>query len=162
MGRRPDISFSGREHLKNWSVLFHVINMDDIDEKVLKILKENSRATYVDIGRSLGLSEGTVRNRVQTLIDSGVISKFTVEVSLSVGVRALIMISVNPTTPTLEVSTEVQKLSGVERLYEVTGEYDIVTVISASNINGLNQTIEEIRVITGVEKTNTIIVLRTA
>lgn len=135
--------------------------MDEIDEKILKILKENSRTTYVDIGRALGLSEGTVRNRVQSLIDSGVISKFTIEVSLSVGVRALIMISVNPSTPTTTVSNAVQKLSGVERIYEVTGEYDIVTVVSSSNIEGLNQTIEAIRVIPGVEKTNTIIVLKT-
>ena len=135
--------------------------VDEIDEKIIEILKENARTTYVDIGRALDLSEGTVRNRIQALTDSKVIKRFTVEVSLSVGVRALIMASVDPGTPTLGISKTVKALSGVEKIYEVTGEYDIVTVVSSYNIQGLNQTIEDIRKIEGVAKTNTIIVLRT-
>ncbi|MQY83406.1 winged helix-turn-helix transcriptional regulator [archaeon] len=135
--------------------------VDEIDMKILEILKENSRTTYVDIGKALGLSEGTVRNRIQSLTDSGVIKRFTVEISLGVGVRALIMISVDPQMPTLEISDKVLKLPGVEKIYEVTGEYDVVTVVSSSSIEGLNQTIEEIRVIDGIVKTNTVIVLRT-
>jgi Lrp/AsnC family transcriptional regulator of lysine biosynthesis len=135
--------------------------VDEVDLQILELLKENSRSTYVEIGKTLGLSEGTVRNRVQTLTESGVIKKFTIEVSLSVGVRALILISVDPQKPTVEISDSVMKLPGVEKIYEVTGEYDVVTVVSSSSIGGLNQTIEEIRVIDGVERTNTIIVLRT-
>ena len=135
--------------------------VDEVDLKILELLKENSRSTYVEIGKTLGLSEGTVRNRVQALTESGVIKKFTLEVSLSVGVRALIMISVDPQKPTLEISDKVLKLPGVEKIYEVTGEYDVVTVVSSSSIEGLNQTVEAIRVIEGVERTNTIIVLRT-
>ena len=135
--------------------------VDEIDMKILEILKENARTTYVDIGKALGLSEGTVRNRIQSLTDSEVIKRFTVEISLGVGVRALIMISVDPQKPTLEISDKVLKLPGVEKIYEVTGEYDVVTVVSSSSIEGLNQTIEEIRVIDGIVKTNTVIVLRT-
>ncbi len=135
--------------------------VDKVDEKILEILKENARTTYVDIGKALDLSEGTVRNRLQALTDSGVIKRFTVELSLGVGVRALIMISVDPRKPTLEISDKVLRLPGVEKIYEVTGEYDVVTVVSSSSIEGLNQTIEEIRVIDGVVKTNTVIVLRT-
>ena len=135
--------------------------VDKIDEKIIELLKENSRTTYVDIGKALGLSEGTVRNRIQTLTDSGVIKRFTVEISLGVGVRALIMVSVDPQKPTLEISDKVLKLPGVEKIYEVTGEFDVVTVVSSSTIEKLNHTIEEIRVINGVVKTNTVIVLRT-
>ena len=135
--------------------------VDEIDEKIIEILKENARTTYVDIGKALGLSEGTVRNRIRSLTDSGVIKRFTVNISLGVGVRALIMISVDPQKPTLEISDKVLKLPGVEKIYEVTGEYDVVTVVSSSSIEGLNQTIEEIRVIDGIVKTNTVIVLRT-
>jgi len=87
--------------------------MDEIDQQVIKILKENARTTYVEIGRLLKLSEGTVRNRVQALIDSGVITKFTIEVSLSVGIRALIMASIEPTTPTLQVSNIIGELNGI-------------------------------------------------
>ena len=135
--------------------------VDKIDEKIIEILKENARTTYVDIGKALGLSEGTVRNRIQAITDSGVIKRFTIEVSLTVGVRALIMVSVDPQMPTIQISDNVLALPGVEKIYEVTGEYDIVTVVSSPSIEELNHTIEDIRVINGVVKTNTIIVLRT-
>lgn len=127
----------------------------------MRLLEENSRMTYVEIGRTVGLSEGAVRNRVQALVSEGVIKRFTIEKSSTHGVRALTMIAVNPGTPTYEVSKMVNQLAGVERIYEVTGEYDIVMVSSGGNIEGINKVIEDIRKIEGVEKTNTIIVLRT-
>ena len=135
--------------------------VDEIDERIIGLLKENSRMTYVDIGSEVGLSEGAVRNRVQSLVSSGVIRRFTVEVTPSMRVRALVMISVSPNIPTLKVSEKVEKLPGIERIYEVTGEYDIVSVVSSASIEGINQCIEDIRKIDGVVKTNTVIVLRT-
>ena len=135
--------------------------VDEIDERIISLLKENSRMTYVEIGNKIGLSEGTVRNRVQSLVNSGVIRQFTVEVTPSMNVRALVMISVTPNVPTLAISKEVQKLTGIERIYEVTGDYDIVRVFSSPTIEGINQSIEDIRKIEGVVKTNTTIVLRT-
>jgi DNA-binding Lrp family transcriptional regulator len=135
--------------------------VDEIDERILRLLGENSRMSYVDIGRTVGLSEGAVRNRVQALVSGGVIKRFTIEKATSHGVRALTMIAVDPGTPTYEVSKRVNRLAGVERIYEVTGEYDIVMVSSGSSIEGINKVIEDVRKIEGVEKTNTIIVLRT-
>ena len=135
--------------------------VDAIDEKILKALMENSRKTYVEIGNIVGLSEGAVRNRVQALVGSGTIRKFTLEVAPSIRVRSLTMISVDPSIPTYNISKKVEELSGIESIYEVTGEYDIVCVVSQRDIEGLNQTIEEIRKLDGVVKTNTVIVLRT-
>ncbi len=135
--------------------------VDDIDEKILALLDENSRMTYVEIGAQVGLSEGAVRNRIQSLVSDNVIKRFTIEKSISHGVRALTMIAVEPGVPTFEVSKKVHDLDGVEQIYEITGEYDIVMVSHGSNIESINKVIEDIRKIKGVEKTNTIIVLRT-
>jgi DNA-binding Lrp family transcriptional regulator len=135
--------------------------VDEIDEKILTILEENARMTYVEIGNLVGLSEGAVRNRIQSLVADKVIKRFTIEKSISHGIRALTMIAVEPSIPTFEVSKKVNMLEGVERIYEVTGEYDIVLVSHGSNIESINKVIEDIRKIKGVEKTNTIIVLRT-
>jgi DNA-binding Lrp family transcriptional regulator len=135
--------------------------VDEIDEKIIKALMENSRKTYVEIGNIVGLSEGAVRNRVQALVSSGTIRKFTLEVAPSIRVRSLTMISVDPSIPTYTISKMVEDLSGIESIYEVTGEYDIVCVVSQRDIEGLNQTIEDIRTLDGVVKTNTVIVLRT-
>ena len=135
--------------------------VDEIDEKIIKALTENSRETYVQIGSAVGLSEGAVRNRVQTLVNSGTIRKFTIEVAPSIRVRSLTMISVDPSSPTYAISKKVEALSWVESIYEVTGEYDIICVVSQRDIEGLNQTIEDIRKLEGVVRTNTVIVLRT-
>jgi len=109
----------------------------------------------------VGLSEGAVRNRVQALVSSGIIKRFTIETPSTLGVRALVMISVDPSIPTLSVSEGVSKLQGVEKIYEVTGEYDVIIVVSNPNIEGINHAIEDVRMIEGVVKTNTMIVLRT-
>jgi DNA-binding Lrp family transcriptional regulator len=135
--------------------------VDDIDERIMELLEEDARMTYVEIGKMVGLSEGAVRNRIQSLTSTGVIKRFTIEKSTSHGVSAVTMLAVNPSTPTYKVSKSVSILDGVEKVYEVTGEYDILLVSSSVNIDGINQCIEDIRKINGVEKTNTIIVLRT-
>lgn len=135
--------------------------VDEIDEMIMGLLEEDARMTYVEIGKIVGLSEGAVRNRIQGLTSTEVIKRFTIEKSTSHGVRAVTMIAVDPSTPTYEVSKSVSELDGVERVYEVTGEYDIMLVSSSVNIDGINRCIEDIRKIVGVEKTNTIIVLRT-
>ena len=135
--------------------------VDEIDERIMELLEEDSRMTYVEIGKMVGLSEGAVRNRIQSLTSTGVIKRFTIEKSTSHGVSAVTMLAVDPSTPTYKVSKSVSELEGVEKVYEVTGEYDILLVSSSVNIDGINQCIEDIRKINGVEKTNTIIVLRT-
>ena len=135
--------------------------MDEIDARIIEILKENSRKTYVEIGKSVGLSEGAVRNRIQSLVDTGVIERFTIEVAPSARVRSLTMISVDPSTPTSSVSEAIKQFPAVERIYEITGEYDIVAVVSSTSIEGVNHCIEKIRGVKGVVKTNTMIVLRT-
>ncbi len=123
--------------------------IDEIDEKIMALLEENARMTYVEIGPLVGLSEGAVRNRIQSLVSENVIKRFTIEKSITHGVRALTMIAVEPGVPTFEVSQKVNKLEGVERIYEVTGEYDIVMVSHGSNIESINKVIEDIRKIQG-------------
>ena len=135
--------------------------VDEIDERIVQVLKENSRVTYVDLGKIVGLSEGAVRNRVQALLDRDVIRKFTIEVATTIGMRAITMIAVDPAIPTSAVSEDVRGMEAIERIYEITGEYDIAAVVSSPNMKGVNQCIEEIRAIKGVVKTNTMIVLRT-
>ena len=52
---------------------------DKIDEKIVGYLKEDSRESFVDIGKKLKLSESAVRRRVKNLVDSKTINKFTIE-----------------------------------------------------------------------------------
>ena len=52
--------------------------VDDIDERIMELLEEDARMTYVEIGKMVGLSEGAVRNRIQSLTSTGVIKRFTI------------------------------------------------------------------------------------
>ena len=134
--------------------------MDDKDKEIIKILKEDGRAGYIDIGKRIGLSEGAVRKRIKTLTDSGVLRKFTVKVGVAEGAEAIALLSVSPALPTQEVSRRIREIPNVETIYEVTGEYDIVAVISGMNVVEVNECIEKIRRVEGIIKTNTMIVLR--
>jgi len=134
--------------------------MDDKDREILKILKTDGRAGYSVIGKKIGLSEGAVRKRIKTLTDMSVIRKFTVRISVAEGAEAIALLSTNPALPTKEVSKMIQAIPNVEIIYEVTGEYDIVAVIGGMNVVEVNECIEKIRRVEGIQKTNTMIVLR--
>ncbi len=134
--------------------------MDEIDDKIITILKEDGRVSYTEIGKKTGLSEGAVRRRVKTLLESGAIKKFTIQVEVEKGAKAIALLSIKPSIPTSEISGTLIKIKGVESTYEVTGEYDVAAILSASNIMEVNRCIEDIRRIEGVTNTNTMIVLR--
>ncbi|MGQ9623884.1 MAG: winged helix-turn-helix transcriptional regulator [Candidatus Bathycorpusculaceae bacterium] len=134
--------------------------MDEIDKEIIRILKCDGRATYNEIGRKVGLSEGAVRKRIRDLMDSGVIKKFTLKLGFVEGAEAIALVSVKPSIPTSDISAELMKIPNVESVYEVTGEYDIAIMISAMNIAEVNECIETIRKIDGIVNTNTMIVLR--
>ena len=134
--------------------------MDDTDREIIKILKNDGRASYSDIGKRVGLSEGAVRKRIKALVDSGVIRQFTIKMGVTEGAEAIALLSINPSFPTSEVSQMLRKISNVETVYEVTGEYDIVVIIAGLNIAEVNECVEKIRRVDGVVKTNTMIILR--
>jgi len=134
--------------------------MDDTDREIIKILKNDGRATYGEIGKRVGLSEGAVRKRIKALVDSGVIRRFTVKVGLTEGAEAITLLSINPSLPTSEVSKIIKKMPNVETVYEITGQYDIAVIVTGLNIAEVNECIEKIRRVDGVANTNTMIILR--
>lgn len=136
--------------------------MDEKDKQIIEILKDEARAGYGEIGAKIGLSEGAVRKRIKTLSDEGIIRKFTVRISLREGAQAITLLTTNPVFPTQEISKKIQAIRNVETTYEVSGEYDIVAVITGMNMTEVNECIEKIRMVEGIVKTNTMIVLRSS
>ncbi len=134
---------------------------DKKDEKIVEFLRNNSRESFVDIGKNLKLSESAVRRRVKNLVSSGTIKKFTVEVGEGNTTSAFVLISVESSIDTSKVSSKITKIPGVKTVYEITGQYDITVVIRASNITEINECIDALRKIPGVTDTNSVIILRT-
>jgi len=134
---------------------------DKIDEKIIEFLRNDSRESFVDIGKKLKLSESAVRRRVKNLVDNGTIKKFTVEVGDSNSTSAIVLISVDSAMDTSKISSKITKVEGVKTVYEITGQYDITVIISAPSINDINTCIDALRKISGVTDSNSVIILRT-
>lgn len=135
--------------------------LDPIDEKIISILKVNSRQPFVEIAKEIGLSESAIRRRVKNLMDTKIVKRFTVELDNKNRTSAITLISVTSTSDTSTVSNALMSLNGVEVIYEITGQYDIAAIISSSSVAEINRCIDDVRRIEGVSDTNTVIVLRT-
>jgi DNA-binding Lrp family transcriptional regulator len=134
--------------------------MDEVDKKLLELLKHDARLSFVDLGSNVGLSEAAVRRRVKRLQELNIIKRFTIDIEVGQAASALTLVAVAPSTPTNDVSARIKVLPAVQRVYEITGQYDIAVLITGTNIAEVNGSIDQIRRADGVATTNTIIILR--
>lgn len=129
--------------------------MDRKDKQILDFLKKDGRASYTQIAENLNVSEGTVRNRIQKMQEQEVIEKFTVEIAKNQS-EAVVMIK-------LQTGKAIEKIlsSFPENLeiYEVTGEYDLVAKIARSSNKEINNVLDQIRELEGIEETETYMIL---
>lgn len=130
--------------------------MDETDRKILDILEENGRASYTDIAEEVGVSEGTVRNRVEQLKEEGVIRNFTVETSEK-GSKAVVMVKISTEAVIEEIIADMPERID---LNEVTGDYDMIVEFTRNSNEELNDTLDKIREVEGVEETKTYTVLK--
>lgn len=100
---------------------------DAIDNKIIKVLKINSRQSFAEIGRLINLSASSVRERVQKMQDIGVIKNYTLTIDnnkLGFGLEVFIMLKLF--TGKLNVFIEdINKFSEVKESYRITGPYNI-------------------------------------
>jgi DNA-binding Lrp family transcriptional regulator len=131
---------------------------DELDTKIIEELKKDSRSSNVDIAKSIGLTEGAVRRRINHLIESGVIKRFTVEVSAGNEIFAIVMAKAKAETK--KMMAEIGR-SGVARdAYEISGEYDACIIISGANMDEIDSKIDSIRGCVEVSDTKTYVSFR--
>ncbi|HQT44791.1 MAG TPA: Lrp/AsnC ligand binding domain-containing protein, partial [Candidatus Micrarchaeota archaeon] len=91
----------------------------------------------------------------------GVISRFTVEVrGPAAAVRAVVFVQMENHADNKSACKKVSSLSGVERVWEITGDYDICALASAMTMDELNSSIDSIRETEGVAGTKTHIITK--
>lgn len=133
------------------------MRLDEIDEKIISLLKENARTPNVDIAKSVGLTEGAVRHRIEVLIKNGTINRFTVETSGS-AYYGVIMLKAKGETKKMMADVSTSKLA--KDAYEISGEYDGCLIIEGSSLEEVDEKIDKIRKIKSVADTRTFISLR--
>ncbi len=134
--------------------------MDERDRRILEILTKDSSTPNVKMAKALRVSEASVRKRITKLRAEGVIRRFTVELEESLGVGAVSLVAVDPAVPTKVVSHEIMKLEGVERVYEITGNFDLAVIFYADSAEKLNDTLDKIRHLKHVHNTDTRMILK--
>lgn len=130
--------------------------MDERDRKILEILRENGRAPFTEIADRLGVSEGTVRNRVTKLQEEGVIDHFTVQTDHGASAVVLVDLSTDE-----DIDSIIARFPDDIRVYEIAGEHDLVLRFSRSSRDELNEAIDAVRSVEGVVDTTTYTVLKT-
>jgi len=125
----------------------------NINNEILRILKNNSRASYTEIGKMLNLSEGTIRKRVRKMIEEGVIKKFTIIIDYKkLGkVESLTGINVSPES-LLKVIEEIKKIDKIDKIYLTSGDHTLIVDIIADSFEELDKIHRKIENIEGVMK----------
>ncbi|GGN93403.1 Lrp/AsnC family transcriptional regulator [Halomicroarcula sp. F13] len=132
--------------------------MDELDREILSILRKDARTPYTEIADDVGTSEGTVRNRVERLVEDGVIERFTVATRTG-NVKSMIEVGVDVDVDTAAVTDRIAEWPSVDFVWQVSGEEDIVVVVDATDTGEVNDLITRARELDEVVSTKTRLIL---
>ncbi|MCD6503547.1 MAG: Lrp/AsnC family transcriptional regulator [Thermoplasmata archaeon] len=146
------------------------MGLDQVDIDVLKNLIINSRMTISEIAKRISrtIAKTTVHYRIQKLEKEGIIKKYTVELNydkLGYPVLAYILATYDPNVKISQkdLIKRISKIPGVERVYIVTGDWDLIIEVRAKSVRELGDLIvDRLRVMPGILRTMTCIVLHSA
>jgi DNA-binding Lrp family transcriptional regulator len=140
-----------------------IMTIDRTDRLLLVLLTENARAPVAELARKLGLSRTTVQSRIERLERRGVITGYTARLSDEHErglVRAHVLITAAPKLAA-RVEAELRKIPELRTLHSVSGHFDMIAIVVASSIGELDERIDGIGALDGVERTMSSIILST-
>lgn len=132
--------------------------LDEIDRAILRLLQEDGRMSYSEISRRVKIPESTVRSRVNTLVNEGIIRKFAALINpFKAGYEIVAFIAVDAEPAKVRhVVEELSKLPEVDVLGIVTGAHDIFMQVTAKDLQELEHFIlEKMAKIDGIRSTET-------
>ena len=132
--------------------------MDDLDREILALLRRDARTPYTEIAEKVDTSEGTIRNRVDRMIEGGVIERFTVATRTG-NVKAMIEVGVDVNVDTGAIADRMAEWTRVDFVWQVSGEDDLVCIVDAADTQGVNELITRAREQEEVVSTKTRLIL---
>ena len=136
--------------------------MDIVDEKILRLLQENSRISASDISKIVYLSVSAVSDRLRKLESSGVIKQYTTilnPVVLEKELSAYMLISLKSPQESKSFLDFVAKEKDILGCFYLAGEFDYMIKIITKNTETLALLLNEVKSVSGIIKTNTMVVL---
>lgn len=133
------------------------------DQTLLKLLRQNARASVTDLAKAMNVSRSTIQNRMARLEQSGVIQGYTVQLGSEFAasqVAAHVSVKVSQKL-TARTNRELAQIHQVCQLFAVSGEYDLIAIVQARSLEELSRVLDDIANLEGVERTNSAVVLET-
>lgn len=138
--------------------------MDAVDRRLIDALREDGRASYAELARTVGLSSSAVHERVAKLESSGVISGYRAVVDptlIGLGVTALIAIEPGENGNDSEIAASLDAVPEVESSYAVAGAEAFIVKVRVASVDDLHRLLGRLRRIDGIARTRTTVVLET-
>jgi Lrp/AsnC family transcriptional regulator for asnA, asnC and gidA len=136
--------------------------LDEFDRKIVARLQQDGRLSNVELARSLGVAEGTVRKRLERLLSEGIIRVMAVAEPAALGLEASVVIGIQ--TDLGQMNEVAQRLAAIPEVHcvnIVTGTYDVmIEAVLPSGEHLLSFLIDKVSAIPGVKRTETSHVLQ--
>ena len=134
--------------------------LDDVAKAIIEQLQQVGRRSYAAIGKEVGLSEAAVRQRVQRLIESGVMQVVAVTDPLQLGFARQAMVGLEVSGPLEHVADALAEMEEVDYVVITAGSYDVLAeVVCESDEALLHLVSDKIRSIEGISRTETFMYL---
>tara|TARA_B100000073_G_C23439182_1_gene454613 strand:- start:73 stop:492 length:420 start_codon:yes stop_codon:yes gene_type:complete len=118
------------------------MKVDSLDRLILGVLRDSGRASFVEIAERVGVTERTIRTRMKRLEEEGVIRGYTIRES-GIGLTALIRLKVGPGTEIGSLAGEFATWDGIECVYEISGDADLIAVVHVDDTVGLREMLDK-------------------
>ena len=119
-----------------------MIGVDSLDRSILSVLRESSRSPFVEIAKQVGVTERTVRTRMRRLEEEGIIRSYTIR-EAGIGLTALVRLKVGTGTEIGTLAGEYATWNGIECIYEISGDADLVAVIHVDDTIALRTLLDK-------------------
>ncbi|MBX5487782.1 Regulatory protein AsnC [Mycolicibacterium hassiacum DSM 44199] len=135
--------------------------LDELSKHIIEQLQEDGRRSYASIGKAVGLSEAAVRQRVQRMVDAGVMQIVAVTDPMQLGFARQAMIGIRCTGDTTVVADKLAALESVDYVVLTAGSFDIIVEVVCADDDELLELLNtQIRALPGVLSTETLVYLK--
>jgi DNA-binding Lrp family transcriptional regulator len=135
--------------------------VDDLDRKLLALLRAESRTPAAALAAQLKVSRGTVQNRIARLQAQGVIQAFTVRTRPELEaqrVRAVMSIAIEGERSAAVVRA-LKGFPAIDRIHTTNGRWDLIAELDVANLTEFSRALDEIRTVEGIAGTETSLLL---
>jgi DNA-binding Lrp family transcriptional regulator len=137
--------------------------MDDLDQKLITLLRHNARRSVSDLAIELGVARATIRTRMERLEKSGEIIGYTVMLksdAAALPVRGIMMIEVEGHAAD-RVLRSLNGFSEISAIHTTNGRWDLIAELGAETLPDFDGVLRRIRLITGITASETTLLLTT-